>query len=78
MKTEPDSQGRLVEVARDGKELGEIVVRGNIVMKEYYGDAEATKKAFAGGYYHTGDLAVIFPDGTVSIQDRSKDLIISG
>jgi len=78
VKTEPDSQGRLVEVARDGKELGEIVVRGNIVMKEYYGDAEATKKAFAGGYYHTGDLAVIFPDGTVSIQDRSKDLIISG
>jgi len=78
VKTEPDAQGKLVEVARDGKELGEIVVRGNIVMKEYYNDPEATKKAFAGGYFHTGDLAVIFPDGTISIQDRSKDLIISG
>jgi len=78
VKTEPDSQGRLVEVQRDGKELGEIVVRGNIVMKEYYNDPEATAKAFAGGYYHSGDLAVIYPDGTISIQDRSKDLIISG
>lgn len=78
VKQEPDSLGRLVEVKRDGKELGEIVVRGNVVMREYYNDPEATKKAFVGGYYHSGDLAVMYPDGTIGIQDRSKDLIISG
>jgi len=78
VKPEPDANGRLVEVQRNGQELGEIVVRGNIVMKEYFNDTEATAKAFQGGYYHTGDLAYRFADGTISIADRSKDLIISG
>lgn len=62
----------------DGKEVGEIVVRGNIVMKEYYRQPKATSKAFAGGFFRTGDLAVRYPDGSVSIQDRSKDIIIAG
>ncbi|KAI0689436.1 acetyl-CoA synthetase-like protein [Cytidiella melzeri] len=68
----------LVDVPNDGKTLGEIVMRGNIAMKEYFRDPEATKKAFQGGYFHTGDLAVVQPDGYVAIQDRSKDIIISG
>ncbi|KAF9270371.1 acetyl-CoA synthetase-like protein [Marasmius fiardii PR-910] len=68
----------LVDVPRDGKTIGEIATRGNIVMKEYFKDPEATKKAFRGGYFSTGDLAVMHPDGTVAILDRSKDIIISG
>ncbi|KAG8884140.1 hypothetical protein FRB97_005123 [Tulasnella sp. 331] len=68
----------LVDVKADGKTLGEIVTRGNIVMKEYFNDPVATRKAFRGGYFTTGDLAVRFPDGSVSILDRSKDLLISG
>ncbi|PFH54617.1 hypothetical protein AMATHDRAFT_134062 [Amanita thiersii Skay4041] len=68
----------LVDVPRDGKTLGEIVTSGNIVMKEYFNDPEATMKAFRGGGFRTGDLAVWNPDGTVSILDRSKDIIISG
>ncbi|GBE81811.1 Acetate/butyrate--CoA ligase AAE7, peroxisomal [Sparassis crispa] len=68
----------LVDVPKDGKTVGEIVVRGNIVMKEYFNDPEATRKAFRGKHFSTGDLAVMHPDGTVSIQDRSKDIIISG
>ncbi|KAM0755063.1 acetyl-CoA synthetase-like protein [Meredithblackwellia eburnea MCA 4105] len=71
-------EGDLVETKWDGVEVGEIVFRGNIVMKGYYNDPVATRKAFAGGYFHTGDLAVRFPDGTFNIADRSKDLIISG
>ncbi|KAL8277498.1 hypothetical protein RQP46_010128 [Phenoliferia psychrophenolica] len=71
-------EGELVEVARDGVEVGEIVFRGNIVMKGYYNDPLATRKAFAGGFFHTGDLAVRFPDGTFHIADRGKDIIISG
>lgn len=95
------------DVAPDGKEVGEIVVRGNMVMKgedcflifrrkwersrfadddvlsfdvhpEYLNDPEATAKAFDGGWFHTGDLAVREPHGAISIQDRSKDIIISG
>ncbi|KIJ45585.1 hypothetical protein M422DRAFT_75032 [Sphaerobolus stellatus SS14] len=73
---QPD--GSLKDVPEDGKTLGEIAVRGNIVMKEYFNDPAATAKAFAGGYFSTGDLAVKFPDRTISIQDRSKDIIISG
>ncbi|KAF8332389.1 acetyl-CoA synthetase-like protein [Cantharellus anzutake] len=68
----------LRDVPDDGNTLGEIVVRGNIVMKEYFRDPEATRKAFRGGHFNTGDLAVRNPDGSLSIQDRSKDLIISG
>ncbi|KAF9343506.1 hypothetical protein BGX26_005626 [Mortierella sp. AD094] len=66
------------DVAWDGKEIGEIVVRGNMVMKEYHNDPEATAKAFKGGWFHSGDLAVCYPDGAISVQDRQKDVIISG
>ncbi|TFK41006.1 hypothetical protein BDQ12DRAFT_678730 [Crucibulum laeve] len=68
----------LTDVPADGKTLGEIVTRGNIVMKEYFNDPEATRKAFRGGSFRSGDLAVMHPDGTVAIMDRSKDIIISG
>ncbi|GAC1327923.1 MAG: acyl--CoA ligase family protein [Chloroflexota bacterium] len=66
------------EVPWDGQTLGEIVVRGNVVMKGYYNDPEATAKAFAGGWFHTGDGAVLHPDGYVEVRDRIKDVIISG
>jgi fatty-acyl-CoA synthase len=66
------------EVPHDGATLGEIVVRGNVVMKGYCKDPEATAKAFAGGWMHTGDAAVVHPDGYVEIRDRMKDVIISG
>ena len=65
-------------VPMDGKTMGEIMIRGNIVMKGYYKDKEATEKAMAGGWFHSGDLAVTNPDGYIKIQDRSKDIIISG
>ncbi|KAI2623994.1 acetyl-CoA synthetase-like protein [Hypomontagnella submonticulosa] len=73
---QPD--GVLIDVARDGKEIGEIIFFGNICCKGYYKDAEATKKLFAGGALHSGDLAVWHPDGSAQIQDRAKDIIISG
>ena len=66
------------EVPKDGKTIGEIMLRGNVVMKGYFKDKEATDKAMAGGWFHSGDLAVMHPDGYVKIQDRSKDIIISG
>ena len=66
------------EVPKDGKTIGEIMLRGNVVMKGYFKDKAATDKAMAGGWFHSGDLAVIHPDGYVKIQDRSKDIIISG
>jgi len=66
------------DVPRDGATLGEIVARGNVVMKGYYDDPQATEKAFRGGYFHTGDAAVVHPDGYVEIRDRYKDVIISG
>lgn len=69
---------RIVDVPMDGKTTGEIVTRGNIVMKEYFRDPEATSKAFRGGYFRSGDIAVWHPDGAVAVVDRSKDLIISG
>jgi fatty-acyl-CoA synthase len=62
----------------DGETMGEIMFRGNIVMKGYLKDPEATAAAFAGGWFHTGDLAVQCPDGYIKIKDRSKDIIISG
>lgn len=68
----------LVDVPRDGKTVGEIVLRGNIVMQGYFQDPEATARAFDGGYFHSGDLAVWHPDGSVQILDRAKDIIISG
>ena len=65
-------------VPRDGETMGEIFFRGNITMKGYLKNAAATQEAFAGGWFHTGDLAVMHPDGYVRIRDRSKDIIISG
>ncbi len=65
-------------VPADGTTMGEIVMRGNIVMKGYLKSPEATAKAFAGGWFWTGDLAVMHPDGYLEIRDRSKDIIISG
>jgi fatty-acyl-CoA synthase len=66
------------DVPRDGKTVGEIVARGNVVMQGYYRDPEATTQAFAGGWFHSGDAAVVHPDGYVEIRDRFKDVIISG
>jgi len=66
------------EVPADGETLGEIVVRGNVVMKGYFNDPEATAQALRGGWFHTGDAAVVHPDGYVEIRDRLKDVIISG
>ena len=71
-----DVDGR--EVPHDGATLGEIVVRGNAVMKGYYQDPEATAAAIRDGWFHTGDAAVLHPDGYVEIRDRFKDVIISG
>jgi fatty-acyl-CoA synthase len=65
-------------VPADGERIGEIMFRGNITMKGYLKNASATQEAFRGGWFHTGDLAVIYPDGYVRIKDRSKDIIISG
>jgi fatty-acyl-CoA synthase len=62
----------------DGATMGEVMMRGNVVMKGYLKDAEATRKAFDGGWFHTGDLAVTYPDGYIQLKDRSKDIIISG
>jgi fatty-acyl-CoA synthase len=69
---------QLRDVAADGQTPGEIVMRGNNVMKGYYRDPEATAAAFAGGYFHSGDVAVQHPDGYIEIVDRAKDVIISG
>ena len=66
------------DVPRDGLTVGEIVVRGNAVMQGYYNDPDATAAALRGGYFHSGDAAVVHPDGYVDIRDRLKDVIISG
>ena len=68
----------MVPVPADGATMGEVMMRGNVVMKGYLKDPEATRKAFAGGWFHTGDLAVKCPDGYIQLRDRSKDIIISG
>jgi fatty-acyl-CoA synthase len=65
-------------IPKDGQTMGEIVMRGNNVMLGYYKQPEATAQAFKGGWFHSGDLAVIHPDGYVRIRDRMKDIIISG
>lgn len=66
------------DIPRDGQTMGEVVMRGNMVMTGYYEDTEATAAAFRGGWFHSGDLAVCHPDGYVELKDRSKDIIISG
>jgi len=71
-----DPDGR--EVPADAQTVGEIVVRGNVVMEGYYHDPEATERAMADGWFHTGDAAVVHPDGYAEIRDRLKDVIISG
>jgi fatty-acyl-CoA synthase len=68
----------LQPVPRDGQTMGEIFFRGNITMKGYLKNPRATEEAFHGGWYHTGDLAVVHADGYLKIKDRSKDIIISG
>jgi fatty-acyl-CoA synthase len=66
------------DVPHDGVTPGEIIARGNVVMAGYYNDPEATEQALRGGWFHTGDAAVVHPDGYVEIRDRIKDVIISG
>ncbi len=68
----------LEPVARNGEQLGEVFMRGNVVMKGYLKNPAATEEAFAGGWFHTGDLGVWEPDGYIALRDRSKDIIISG
>jgi|SRR5579884_1081685 len=65
-------------IPADGRTMGEVLMRGNIVMKGYLKNPKATEEAFAGGWFHTGDLGVMHPDGYIEIRDRSKDIIISG
>ena len=81
----PNTEGVIVmdpetmkPVPHDGKTMGEIMIRGNVVMKGYFKDKEATQKSMDGGWFHSGDLAVTHPSGYIKIQDRSKDIIISG
>lgn len=71
-------EGQLTDVAKDGKEIGEICFAGNLCVRGYYKDEKATRKLFAGGVLHSGDLAVWHPDGAIQILDRAKDIIISG
>jgi len=68
----------LAPVPADGETLGEVMFRGNVVMKGYLKNKAATDKAFAGGWFHSGDLGVKHPDGYIQLKDRSKDIIISG
>jgi len=69
---------RMLDVEPNGQEVGEIVIRGNTIMKGYYLDPDSTENAFRGGWFHTGDLAVVHLDGYVEVKDRAKDIIISG
>ena len=68
----------MIQVPADGETLGEVMFRGNIVMKGYLNNKAATDEAFAGGWFHSGDLGVLHPDGYIQLKDRSKDIIISG
>jgi fatty-acyl-CoA synthase len=68
----------MTDVPRDGATMGEVVMRGNNVMSGYFNDPEATKKAFQGGWFHSGDLGVWHPDGYIELRDRAKDIIVSG
>ena len=67
-----------IPVPKDGKTMGEILIRGNVVMIGYYKNKEATESSMRNGWFHSGDLAVVYPDGYIQIKDRSKDIIISG
>jgi len=69
---------KMADVLADGQTMGEIVMRGNTVMAGYYLDPEATAEAFRGGWFHSGDLGVMYPDGYIELRDRAKDIIISG
>jgi fatty-acyl-CoA synthase len=73
--TDPET---MKPVPRDGETMGEVMMRGNVVMKGYLKNKASTEKAFAGGWFHTGDLGVMHPDGYIQLKDRSKDIIISG
>ena len=68
----------LEPVPADGATMGEVLFRGNVVMREYLNDPEGTKRAFAGGWFHSGDLGVVHEDGYIELRDRSKDIVISG
>lgn len=68
----------MMPVPRDGRTMGEVMFRGNVVMKGYFRNPQATESAFAGGWFHSGDLGVIHPDGYIQLKDRTKDIIISG
>jgi fatty-acyl-CoA synthase len=68
----------MTDVPQDGQTMGEVIMRGNNVMSGYFDDEAATAKAFAGGWFHSGDLAVWHPDGNIELRDRGKDIIISG
>jgi len=68
----------MASVPRDGETIGEVMMQGNVVMKGYLKNPEATQEAFAGGWFHTGDLGVMHEDGYIQLKDRSKDIIISG
>ncbi|MFD0860481.1 acyl-CoA synthetase [Roseovarius aquimarinus] len=72
---DPDS---MTPVPRDGQTMGEVMFRGNVVMKGYFRNPQATQEALAGGWFHSGDLGVVHPDGYIQLKDRSKDIIISG
>lgn len=74
----PRDERQLIDVARDGKEIGEIVMRGNLAMLEYFADTAATQKTVKHGWLHTGDLAVRYSGGEIAIKDRAKDILISG
>jgi fatty-acyl-CoA synthase len=75
MVADPDN---LEPVAKDGQTIGEVFMRGNIVMRGYLKNSEASQAAFEGGWFHTGDLGVWHPDGYIELKDRAKDIIISG
>jgi len=68
----------MAPVRRDGESMGEVMFRGNVVMKGYLKNRHATEEVFAGGWFHSGDLGVMHPDGYIQLKDRSKDIIISG
>ena len=68
----------MLPVPHDGETLGEVMFRGNVVMKGYFRNPKSTQEAFSGGWFHSGDMAVTHPDGYIELKDRSKDIIISG
>jgi len=68
----------MAPVPADGETIGEVMFKGNVVMKGYLKNPDATEEAFAGGWFHSGDLGVLHPDGYIQLKDRSKDIIISG